>query len=187
MKSTNTPPHRSHRNTAKDAQAAPAPTSQPSRCCSPCKKDKQGGKATITTSVPSNILATVNAANAAAVAATNPFSKLACPLAPTADVSALVSSTLPAGVAAFPAADIMPTVAVAPTAKFARSEAVVAGVSVATAATYSTLGVTTADDAKMGVQTVKMLSVTASFATAEAAAADVPITTVAWLLHPHWL
>jgi hypothetical protein len=163
MKSTNTLPHCSRRNAAKDAQAAPAPSSLPSWHCIPSKKDKQGGKAAITPFVPSITLAALNAANAAAVAAANPCRKPACPLAPTADVSALVSSTLPAGVVAFPAADIMLTVALAPIAKFARPEAVAADVSVATAAAYSTLGVTIADDdAKMGVQTVKALSVTAS-------------------------
>ncbi len=84
MKSTNTLPHRSRKNAAKDAQAAPAPSSLPSQRCIPSKKDKQGGKATITPSIPSITLAAVNAANAAAVAAANPCWKLACPLAPTA-------------------------------------------------------------------------------------------------------
>jgi hypothetical protein len=97
------------------------------------------------------------------------------PLSPTADVLAPVTFTFPAGLAAFPRADIMPAAALAPTAKFARPEAVAADVSVATAEAYSTLGATIADDAEMGVQTVKALSVTANLATAEAAAADVPV------------
>jgi hypothetical protein len=180
MKSTNTLPCRSRRNVAKDAQAAPASSSLPSWHCSPSKKDEQGGKVAITPSVPSITLAAVNAPNAAAVAAANPRRKLACPLAPTADVSAPVSSTLPAGVAAFPAANIMPTAALVPTAKFARPKAVAADVSVATATAYSMLDVTIADDdAEMGVQTVKALSVTADFATAEVVATDAPVATAA--------
>jgi hypothetical protein len=95
------------------------------------------------------------------------------------DVLALVSSTLPAGVAAFPAANIMPTAVLTSTAKFSRPEAVAADVSIATATAYSKLGVTIADDAKMGVQTVKALSVTANFAAAEAAATDVPVAIAA--------
>ncbi len=146
MKSTNTLPCRHRRNMAKDSQTAPVPSSLPSRHCSPSKKDEQGGKATITPSVPFITLAVVNAANAAAVTAANPCRKPACSLAPTADVSAPVSSILPAGIAAFPAANIMPTAALAPTAKFARTEAAAADVSVATAAAYSMLGVTIADD-----------------------------------------
>jgi hypothetical protein len=134
MKSTNTLPHHSHRTAAKDAQAAPAQSSLPSRRYSPSKKDKQGGKAAITPSAPSITLVALNAVNAAAVTAANPHRKPACPLAPTADISAPASSTLPASVAAFPAADIMPNAALAPTAKFSRSETVTADVSVATAA-----------------------------------------------------
>jgi hypothetical protein len=171
MTSTNTIPCHSHRNTAKDAQAAPAPSSLPSQHCSPSNEDKQGGKATIAP------LAAVHAANATAVAAANSCRKLACPLAPTADVLAPLSSTFPASLAAFPCADIMTTAALALTAKFARPEAVAADVSAATAEAYSTLGATNADDAKMGVLTVKALSVTANLATAEAAAADVPVAT----------
>ncbi len=71
------------------------------------------------------------------------------------DALAQVHSTLPVGVVALPAVDIMPTAALAPTAKFARPEAAAPDVSVATAAAYSMLGVTIADGAKMGVQTVK--------------------------------
>jgi hypothetical protein len=180
MKSTNTLPCRSRRNSAKDAQAVAAPSSLPSQRYSPSKKDNQRGKAAITPSVPSITLAAVNAADAAAVAAANPHRDLACPLAPTADVLVLVSSTLPASIAVFPAADIMTTAALALIANFARPEAVAADVSVATAAAYSMLGMTIADDdAEMGVQTVKALSITANFATAEAAAADVPVATAA--------
>ncbi len=179
MKSTNTLSRCSCRNVAKDSQAAPAPSSLPSQRCSSSKKDEQGGKAAITPSVPSIALAAVNAANAAAVTAANPCRKPACSLAPTADVSVPVSSILPAGITAFPTADIMPTAALAPTAEFARREAVAADASVATAVAYSKLGVTIADDdANMEVQTVKVLSVTANFATAEAAAAEVPAKTV---------
>jgi hypothetical protein len=118
----------------------------------------------------------VNAANAAAVAATNPCRKIACPLAPTADVLEPVSSTLPVGIAAFPVANIMPTAALALTAKFARPEAVAADVSIATAAAYSMLGVTIAatSEAAAAVVTVATAA-SANLATAEAAAADVPV------------
>jgi hypothetical protein len=179
MKSTTTLPRHSRRNVTKDVQAQPVPSSLPSQCFSPSKKDKQGGKAALTPSIPSITLAAVNAAKAAAVATANPHRKTARLLAPTADASAPVHSTLPSGVAAFPAANIMPTPALAPTAKFARPEAVASDVFVATVAAYSTLCVTIADDAKMGVQTAMALAVTANFATAEAAAADVSIATEA--------
>jgi hypothetical protein len=163
MKSAITVPHRSHRNAAKGAQAAPAPSSLPSWCCSPSKKDKQGGEATIAPSVPSITVAAVNIAYTSAVAAANPCRKLACSLAPAADVSDPLSSTLPAGIAPYAAANIMPTAALAPTAKFARPDAVAADVSISTAAAYSMSGATIAnDDAKMGVQTAKVLSVTLS-------------------------
>jgi hypothetical protein len=179
MKSTNTLPRRSHRNMAKDAQAAPSPSSLPSQHCSPSKKEEQGGNAALTPSFPSITLAAVNAANAAAVTAANPHRKFTCPLAPTVDISALVSSTLPASVAAIPAANIMPAVALAPNAKISKPEAVAADVSVTTVAAYSTSGVTITNDAKMGVKTVKALSVTANFATTEAVAADVSVATAA--------
>ncbi len=67
------------------------------------------------------------------------------------DVLSPVSTTLPAGIAPFPAADIMPTAALVPTAKFARPEAGAADVFVASMAAYSMLGLTIVDDAKMGV------------------------------------
>jgi hypothetical protein len=105
--------------------------------------------------IPSNTFAAANAANAAAVAAANPCRNSATPSAPAVDVEAPVHYTLPANVAAFPAAYIMPTAALAPTAKFATSEAAAADVSVATVAAYSTLGVTIVNDAKMGDKTVK--------------------------------
>ncbi len=57
-----------------------------------------------------------------------------------------MSSTLPAGIATIPAANVMPTVVLAPTSKFARPEAVAADVSVTSAAAYSKLGVTIVDD-----------------------------------------
>jgi hypothetical protein len=62
----------------------------------------------------------MNAGNATAVAAANPRGSIKFPSAPIADVSELVSSTLPDGVLAFSFADIMPTVALAPNAEFAR-------------------------------------------------------------------
>jgi hypothetical protein len=67
MRSTITTLRRSHQNAGIDAEAAPAPSSLPSRRYSPSKKDKHGGKAAIPPSVPSITLAAVNAANAAAV------------------------------------------------------------------------------------------------------------------------
>jgi hypothetical protein len=137
---------------------------------------------------------------------TNPCRKPAAPSVPAVDASALVHSTLPAGIAAFPAANVMPTATLAPIAKFARPEAVATDVSVATVAAYSILGATIMDDAEMGVQTVKavelrernpvivqdsaravasavmptvVLTVTANFVTAEDAATDVSVATVA--------
>jgi hypothetical protein len=152
MRSTITAPRRSRRNAGIDAEAAPAPSSLPSRCYSPSKKDKHGGEAAIPPSVPSITLAAVNAANVAAVAAANPRRSIEFPLAPIADVSEPVSSTLPAGVATFSVADIMPTAVLAPTAKFARLEALAADVSIPPAAAYSTLGVTTAARAEGSVR-----------------------------------
>ncbi len=176
MRSTITVPRRSRRNATRDSQKAPAPSSLPSGRYSPSKRYKHGGEAAIVPSVPSITLAAVNAANAAAVAAANPCRRIACPLAPIADVLEPVSSTLPTGVAAFPVADIMPTAALALTAKFARPEAVAADVSVATAAAYSTLGVTimaTTETAAADVTVATAAS--ANLATAEAVAADVPV------------
>jgi hypothetical protein len=123
MRSTITAPRHSCQNAGIDAKAAPAPSSLPSRRYSPSKKDKHGGEATIPPSVPSITLAAVNAANATAVAAANPWRSIEFPLAPLADVSEPVSSTLPAGVATFSVAGIMPTAVLAPTAKFAWPEA----------------------------------------------------------------
>ncbi len=155
MKSTTRLPHCSRRKAARDAQAAPMQSPLPSRHCSPSKQDRKGGEAALTPAVPFITFAAVNAANAVAVAAANPCRNPAAPSAPAVDAEAPVHSTLPASIATFPAADIMPSAALAPTAKFATSEAVAADVSVATAAAYSTLGVTIADDAKMGDRTVK--------------------------------
>jgi hypothetical protein len=176
MRSTITIPCRSHRKAGRDSQAAPAPSSLPSRRYSPSKEDKHGGEAAIPPSVPSITLAAVNAANAAAVAAINPCRRIACPLAPIADVSEPMSSTLPAGVAAFPVANIMPTAALALTAKFARPDAVAADLSVATAAAYSTLGVTIAAIAEAVAADVTVATAaSANLATSEAAAADLPV------------
>ncbi len=135
----------------------PAPSSLPSRRYSPSKKDRHIGEAAIPPAVPSITLAAVNAANAAAVAAANPCRRIACPLAPIADVSEPVSYTLPAGVAAFPLADIMPTAALAVTAKFYRPESVAADVSVATAAVCTTLGVSTTARAEAAATDVTVL------------------------------
>jgi hypothetical protein len=130
MRSTITAPRRSRQNAEIDAKAAPAPSSLPSRHHSPSKKDKHGGEATIPPSVPSITLAAVNAANAVAVAAANPWRSIKFPLAPIADVLEPVSSTLPAGIATNSVADIMPTAVLTPTAKFAWAEALAADVSV---------------------------------------------------------
>jgi hypothetical protein len=124
----------------------------------------------------------VNAAYAAAVAAANPWRSIKLPLAPIADVSEPVSSTLPAGIATFSVANIMPTVVLAPTAKFAWPEAVAAYVSVPPVAAYSTLGVTTAVRAEAASADVTVATVaSANLSTAEAVAADlhVPVNTVA--------
>jgi hypothetical protein len=137
MRSTITAPCRSPQNAGIDAEAAPAPSSLPSQRYSPSKKDKHGGEAAIPPSVPSITLAAVNAANAAAVTAANPWRSIEFPLAPIADVLEPVSSILPAGVATFSFADIMPTAVLAPTAKFAQPEALDADVSVPPAAAYS--------------------------------------------------
>ncbi len=182
MRSTITVPHRSHRNAGRDAQAAPAPSSLPSQHYSPSNKDRHRGEAAIPPFIPSITVAAGNAANAAAVAVPNPCRSIKFPLAPIADVSELVSSTLPAGVLAFSVADIMPTGALAPTAKFARPEAVAADVSIATAAAYSTLGGTTAAIAEAAAADVTVSTVaSANLSTEEAAAADlhVPIITMA--------
>jgi hypothetical protein len=140
MRSTTTVPRHSRRNAGRDAQAAPVPSSLPSRHYSPSKKNRHRGEAAVPPSVPSITVAAVNAAKATAVAAANPHGSIEFPSAPIAVVSEPVSSTLPYGVLTFSFADIMPTAMLAPTAKFARPEAVAADVSVATAAAYSTLG-----------------------------------------------
>jgi hypothetical protein len=82
MRSTITAPCRSHQKAEIDAKAAPAPSSLPSRRCSPSKKDKHGGEAAIPSSIPSIMLAAMNAANAAAVAVANPWRSIKFPLAP---------------------------------------------------------------------------------------------------------
>ncbi len=118
----------------------------------------------------------MNAANAAAVAAANPWRSIKFPLAPIADISELVSSTLPAGVATFPVANIMPTAVLAPTAKFAWPEVVAAEVSILPAAAYSTLGVTTTARAEAASTDVTVATAaSANLSTAEAVAADLPV------------
>jgi hypothetical protein len=193
MRPTTTIPRRSHRNAGRDAQAAPAPSSLPSRCYSPSKKVRRRGEATVPPFIPSITVLAVNAANATAVAATNLHGSIKFTSAPIADVSEPVSSTLPDGILAFSfAADIMPTAALAPTAKFARPEAVAADVSVATVAPYSTLGgttvartkavaavvaVTTAVSANLATEAADVAvatAVSANLATAQAAAAYLP-------------
>jgi hypothetical protein len=176
MRFTITAPRRSRRNAGIDAKAASAPSSLPSWRYSPSKKDKHGGEATIPQSVPSIPLAAVNAANAAAVAAANPWRSIEFPLAPIADVLEPVSYTLPAGVATFSVANIMPTAVLVPTAKFVWPEAVAADVSIPPAAAYSTLSVTTAAIAEAAASDVTVATVaSANLSTAEAAAADTPV------------
>ncbi len=122
------------------------------------------------------MLAAVNAANAAAVAATNSWRSIEFPVAPIADVSEPVSSTLPAGIATFSVANFMPTAVLAPTAKFAQPEAVAADVSILPVAAYSTLGVTTAARAEAASADVTVATAaSANISTAEAAAADLPV------------
>jgi hypothetical protein len=121
---------------AKDAQAAPAQSPQPSWHCSPSKQKEKGGKAALTLVIPSITFAAVNASNAAAGAAANPQRNPAAPSTPAADAEVPVHSTLPASIAAFPPADIMPAAALTPTAKSATSEAAAVDVSVATAAAF---------------------------------------------------
>jgi hypothetical protein len=128
------------------------------------------------------MLAAVNAVNAAAVAATNPQRSIKFPLAPIADVSEPVSSTLPAGIATFSVADIMPTAVLAPTAKSAWPETLAADVSVPPAAAYSTLGVTTVARAEPASADVTVATAaSANHSTVEAAAVDllVPVDTSA--------
>jgi hypothetical protein len=176
MRSTITVPRRSRQNAGIDAKAAPAPSSLPSRCYSPSKTDTPGGEATIPPSVPSITLAAVNAANAAAVPAANPWRSIEFPLAPIADVSEPVSSTLPAGVATFSVSNIMPTAVLASTAKFAWPEALAADVSVPPAAAYSTLGVTTMARAEAASTDVTVATAaSAKLSTAEAASADLTV------------
>jgi hypothetical protein len=176
MRSTITAPRHSHQNAGIDAKAAPAPSSLPSWRYSPSKKDKHGGEAAIPPSVPSITLAAVNAANATAVAAANPWRSIKFPLAPIADVSEPVSSTLPAGIATFSVATIMPTAVLAPTAKFSWPDAVAADVSILSASAYSTLGVITAAKAEAVFSDVTVATAaSANLSTAEAAAADLPV------------
>jgi hypothetical protein len=105
------------------------------------------------------MLAAVNAANAAAVAAANTWRSIKFPLALIADVSELVLSTFPAGVVSFSVADIMPTVVLAPTAEFAWPEAVAADVSISLVAAYYTLGVTTRQRPLMSLSQLRHLPI----------------------------
>ncbi len=176
MRSTNTISRRSRQNAERDAQAAPALSSLPSRRCSPSKKIRHRGEAAIPPSVPSITVLAVNAANATAVAAANPCGSIKFPSASIADVSEPVSSTLSDGILAFSfAADNMPTAALATTAKFARPEAVPADVSVATATAYSMLGGTTA--ARAGAEAADVAVATAVSANLATEAADVAVAT----------
>jgi hypothetical protein len=176
MRSTITAPCCSHQNAKKDAEARPVPSSLPSRRYSSSKKDKHRGEAAIPPFIPSIMLAAVNASNAAAVAAADPWRSIKFPLALIADVSEPVSSTLPAGIATISVADIMPTAVLAQTAKFAWPEAVAADVSVPPAAAYSMLGVATAARAEAASADVTVTTAaSANLFTAEAAAADLPV------------
>jgi hypothetical protein len=91
-------PHHSHQTAGRDAQAASAPSSLPSRCYCPSKKNRHGREAAIPPSILSITVAAVNTANAAAVAVANLCRSIKFPLALVADVSEPVSSTLPAGI-----------------------------------------------------------------------------------------
>ncbi len=173
MRSTITVPHRSHRNAARDAQAAPVPSSLPSLRYSPSKKDKHWGEATIAPSIPSITLAAVNADNATAVTAANPCKKIVCPLALIVDVSEPVSYALPAGVATFPVADIMPTAAPALPAKFLGQNQ---WLLMCPLPLWPTLVVTIAATSEAAAADVTVSTVvSANLATAEAAVADVPV------------
>ncbi len=180
MRSTITAPRCSRQNAGIYAKAAPAPSSLPSWRYSPSKKDKHGGEVAIPPSIPSIMLAAVNAANPAAVAAAIPWRSIEFPLAPIAEVSEPVSSTLPAGVATSSVPNIMPTAVLAPIAKFAWPEAVAADVSIPPAAAYSMLGVTTAARAEAASTDVTVATAaSANLSTAEVVAADltVPVDT----------
>jgi hypothetical protein len=195
-----TSPRRSRRN----AGQQPEPASQPSRQKTPSKKDRHGGGAAIPPSILSITLAAANAAaanaaNAAAVAAADPcipfIAQAAVKAAEAADVAAAnhcmsieisfallgdvsepVSSTLPAGAAAF-SANIMPTVVLTHGAKLASPDAVAADVSVATTVAPSKL-VTATAEAEVADVTVPSLE-SANLAMAEVAAtADFPVPKV---------
>jgi hypothetical protein len=200
-----TSPRRSRRN----AGQQPEPSLQPSRQTNPCKKDRHGRGAAIPLSIPSIILAIANAAaanptNAAAVAAANPripfiaqaavkaaeaaavaaanhCASIEFSFAPLGNVLEPVSSTLPAGAAAF-SADIMSTAGLAPTAEFALPEALAVDVSVPPAAAYSTLGVTNAARSEaVSADVTVATAASANLSTAEAVATDltVPVNTTA--------
>jgi hypothetical protein len=166
----------------------------PPRKKNPSKKDRHGGGAAISPSVPSitlapAIAAAANAANAAAVAAANPripfiaqaavkaaeaaavaaanhCASVEFSLAPLGDVLEPVSSTLPAGSAA-DSSDIMPTAVLTPGAKLASPDAVAADVSVAI--TVAPTKVVTAT-AEVEVADVTVPILESAHATAEVAA-----------------
>jgi hypothetical protein len=181
-----TSPRRSRCNAGRQ----PEPSSLPSWGNNPSKKDRHRGGAAIPPSVPSITLAAVNATYAAAVAAANPCipsialaavksAKAAAVAAANhpvsiefsfallGNVSKPVSSTLPAGAAAF-SANIMPTAVLPPGAKLASPDAVVADVSVATTVAPSKL-VTATAEAEVTDVTIPSLE-SANLATAEVAA-----------------
>ncbi len=158
MTSTPVLPCRSHRNEAKDAQAAQGHMQSPlsSWRRSPSKQDKKGGKAALTPAVPSITFAAVDADNAAAVAATYPHRNPFAPSAPAVHAAVPVHCTCSTLTACQTVpADIMPTVVLAATANFITAEAMAADVSIATVAAYSMLGVTITDGAELGDITAK--------------------------------
>ncbi len=126
--------------------------------------------------IPFIAQAAVKAAEAAAAAAANHRVSIKCSFAPLGDVLEPVSSTLPAGAAAF-SADIMPTAVLTSGAKLASPDAVAADVSVATTVAPSKL-VTATANAEVDDVTVPSLE-SANLATAEVAAtADLPVPKV---------
>jgi hypothetical protein len=126
--------------------------------------------------IPSIALAAVKSTKAAAVAAANHRVSIKFSFAPFGDVLEQVSSTLPAGAAAF-SADVMPTAVLTPGAKLASPEAVAADVSVSTTVAPSKV-VTATAEAEVADVTVPSLE-SANLATAEVAAtADLPVPKV---------
>jgi hypothetical protein len=126
--------------------------------------------------IPSIALVAVKSAKAAAVAAANHCVSIKFSFASLGDVLEPVSSTLPAGAAAF-SANIMPTVVLTPGAKLSSPDAVAADVSVATMVAPSEL-VTATTEAEVADVTVPSLE-SANLATAAVAATmDLPVPKV---------